>query len=600
MMLMEPEGSPLLGVEVETDAFDHVTAPVHRLPLLPINLSDASYRAIVENAPDAIITTTVDGQISTVNRVAEQMFGYPAQEIIGQPLTCLLPERDRERLLVAFDHLLGPNSRQESHHSWVSSGLRRDELEFPIELRIADVDNGSCQFVIAVVRDATTRVRHEEQLAHRAFHDSLTGLPNRSLFMDRLEHALERAARAGNEVAVIFVDLNKLKMVNDTYGHQAGDVLLVEVGRRIAGCLRPDDTVARISGDEFTILLEDVHGIQEAARTAERIIEALAEPIEFESSAFQPSASLGVALSGRSNLTPAELLRRADSAMYGAKRSDDMRFNIYQPRPLRWLSQLDRLIERSIDTFRLSYRPSIDLHTGDIRGYGLLGALLGYQGRPEPTLLRDALPDIDREEIGLIAALIQQMARQAVGQIREWTPEGATTPPLLEVNLPVGFLEERDLAEQLTNLLQAERFTNDRFSIGFDEVGLLTAGKPGIDALKKLRQSGFRLRLDHFGAGQGSIRWLRQLPIDVVTLDQSLVDPARLDRREVPFLASLVSLIQSLGICVAAEGNGDSDDVRLVRELGCDFLRLSPASGAFSTTELTRRLASGAPLVNLD
>lgn len=597
-MVMEPEGSPLLSINLDENTLD--AAPVRRIVPLPVELSESDYRAIVTDAPDAIVTMTVEGRISTFNRAAERMFGYSEHELTGQPFTSLLPERARERLHLAFNHFLQPGVSQDSGQSWITGGLRRDGSEFPVEVSIAGAHHGSRHLIIAVIRDATMRMRHEEQLTHRAFHDSLTGLPNRSLFLDRLEHALERVARTGNEVAVIFVDLNKLKMVNDSYGHQAGDALLIEVGRRIASCLRPGDTVARISGDEFTILLEDVHGVQKAAQTAEHIIELLATPVQYGSSTITPSASIGIALSGRTGVTPAEMLRRADTAMYGAKRSGDMSFNVYQPRPWRWLSQLDQLIERSIDTFTMSYRPIIDLRTGGVRGYSVLGALLDYQGRSGPTLLRDALPDVEPEEIGLIAALIRKMAHQSFGQLREWTPGDGAVLPVLEINLPVGFLEEPDIAEQLVNLLQGEGFTPDRLSINFDEAGLLPTGKQGIAALGKLQEHGFRIGLDRFGAGHGSLPWLRQLPIELLILDRSLVEPARLDRRDVPFLSTLVSLIQTLGVCVAAESNGDVEDVRLLHELGCDFLRLSPDSGPFSATELTRRLASGTPLIAAD
>lgn len=597
-MVTEPEGSPLLSINLDENTPDAV--PVHGIVSLPVELSESDFRAIVTEAPDAIVTMTVDGRISTFNRAAERMFGYSQHEITGQSFTNLLPERARERLRLAFNHFLEYEGSQDSGQSWITGGLRQDGSEFPVEVSIAGGHHGSRHLITAVVRDATTRMHHEEQLTHRAFHDSLTGLPNRSLFMDRLEHALERVARIGNEVAVIFVDLNKLKMVNDSYGHQAGDALLVEVGRRIASCLRPGDTVARISGDEFTILLEDVHGVQEAARTAERIIELLAMPVEYGSSTITPSASIGIALSGRAGVTPAEMLRRADTAMYGAKRSGDMSFNVYQPRPWRWLSQLDQLIERSIDTFTMSYRPIIDLRTGEVRGYSVLGALLDYQGRTGPTLLRDALPDIEPEEIGMIAALVRKMAQQSIGQLRKWTPGDDAVPPLLEVNLPVGFLDEPDIAEQFGKLLRAEGFTSDRLSINFDEAGLLTAGKLGIAAVRRLQEHGFRIGLDRFGAGHGSLPWLRQLPIELLILDRSMVEPARLDRREVPFLSALVSLIQTLGVCVVAESNGDVEDVRLLRELGCDFLRLSPDSGPFSAAELTCRLAAGTPLIATD
>lgn len=594
-VMTEPEDSPLLNINVEPNNGE--AAAVGELKTLPHSPGASLYRTIVDGSPDAIVTMTAEGRISTFNQAAERMFGHSSVEIIGQPFTQLLPARDGEAMRLALEQFLRRESNQGWDRSWVVSGRRRDESAFPVEISIAEVRHGQQQIITAMLRDATLRVEHEEQLAHRAFHDALTGLPNRSLFLDRLEHALERVSRTGDEVAVIFVDLNKLKLVNDTYGHQVGDTLLIEVGRRIASCLRPDDTVARISGDEFTVLLEDVQGVHEATHIAKSIIEVLAKPVEFRSSTIRPSASIGIAFSGRGGTTSAEMLRRADTAMYNTKRSGDGGFSVYEPRPRRWLDQADDLSGSPVSRFAMRYRPQIELRTGEVHGYSVLAALLDYQGRPGATLLRDVIPDIELEEIGLIAAMIQQMGKEALSQVRQWAPGDGSVLPILGVNLPAGYLLQPDLAEFFANLLESEGFAPDRLSISFDETGLLAEGRQAIGALHELRERGIRVGVDRFGSGQGSLSWLRQLPMDLLILDRSLVDSARLDRREIPFLSSLVSLVQTLGICVAVESSGDAADVRLLRQLGCDFLRLAPDSGPFNAAEMTRRLAAGTPLI---
>ncbi|HLI50482.1 MAG TPA: diguanylate cyclase [Thermomicrobiaceae bacterium] len=592
--MTEPEEAPLLNINGEANAAD--AAAVRELTALPSSAGASIYRAIVDGSPDAIVTMTAEGRIITFNQAAREMFGHSPADIIDQPFMRLLPERDRETTRLAFDHFLEGETSPEWDRAWIVSGLRQDGSEFPIEISIAELRHGQQRIITAVVRDATLRMRHEEQLAHRAFHDSLTGLPNRSLFLDRLDHALERVSRTGGEVAVVFVDLNKLKLVNDTYGHQSGDALLIEVGRRIASCLRPDDTVARISGDEFTILLEDVHGVAQAIQTAEQIIERLAEPVPVGSLTIRPAASIGIAFSGRGGATPDEMLRRADAAMYNAKRSGDTRFNIYEPRPRSWLSQLEQPSERTVGRFALRYRPQIELRTGEVRGYSVLAALLDFQDRPGVTFLRDVIPDIELEEIGLIAAMIQQMGKHALSQVRQWTPGDGSVLPILGVNLPAGYLHQPDLAEFFAGLLETEGFTTDRLSISFDESSLLAEGNRAIGALHALRECGFRLGLDRFGSGQGSLPWLRHLPIDLVTLDRAIVEPARLDRRETSFLASLVSLVQSLGACVSIESGGNAEEVELLRGIGCDFLWLAPDSGPYDAAEMTRWLAAGAPL----
>lgn len=298
--------------------------------------SEGRFRQLFENSVDALLIHDQEGRIVDCNVEAYRSLGYTREELLALSVKDIaedvIPEEEREAMANET-----PWQRAMSGRPGASVGThenrhrRKDGTTFPVEVALASMDYGGRRMIFAAVRDITERKAREERLSHQAFHDSLTGLPNRALFMDRLEHALARAGRRELGIAVLFLDLDNFKDVNDSFGHEAGDRLLVEIGSRLASCVRSADTVARLAGDEFTVLLEDMAELREAVRVVERIETVFEKPVRIDASELAVTASIGVVVETGSGRSSQELLNAADTAMYRAKKAGKARYEIYVP-----------------------------------------------------------------------------------------------------------------------------------------------------------------------------------------------------------------------------------------------------------------------------
>lgn len=296
--------------------------------------SEERFRQLFENSVDALFIHDEEGRIVDCNVEAYRSLGYTREELLALSVKDIaedvISEEEREAMVgeTPWQRAMSgrpgkPVGTHENRHR------RRDGTTFPVEVALASMDYGGRRMIFAAVRDITERKAREERLSHQAFHDSLTGLPNRALFLDRLEHALARGQRREFGIAVLFLDLDNFKDVNDSFGHDAGDRLLVEIGGRLASCVRSADTVARLAGDEFTLLLEDVGEIQEAVRVAERIETVFEKPVRLDARELAVTASIGVVVETGSGRSPQQLLNDADTAMYRAKKAGRARYEIY-------------------------------------------------------------------------------------------------------------------------------------------------------------------------------------------------------------------------------------------------------------------------------
>jgi diguanylate cyclase len=296
---------------------------LHELPK-----SEARYRTVANAAFDAIVAIAPTAWFS---RGAERMFGHSAEKIIGGSVTLLVPERYRDLCVATLHRYTRMGEARVVGGTIELVGLRKDGSEFPIEMSLGETLEDGERLFTAIIRDVTERKSLEEQLRDQAFHDPLTGLPNRVLFMDRLGHALALAHRRGTKVAVLFTDLDTFKVINDSLGHNAGDQLLRAVAERLNDCVRPEDTAARLGGDEFTILVEGVAGGDDVALIAERSAEILQPPIALEEQEVFATVSTGIALNSTAQEQPADLLRYADLAMYRAKHRGKARYEVFEP-----------------------------------------------------------------------------------------------------------------------------------------------------------------------------------------------------------------------------------------------------------------------------
>jgi diguanylate cyclase (GGDEF)-like protein len=445
---------------------------------------------------------------------------------------------------------------------------RADEMDHFTEIAASAVTE------IELQRRTVEAERIERQLRHDALHDRLTGLPNRACFVERLRHAGERARRhAEDSFAVLFVDLDHFKVVNDSFGHLAGDELLVEVSNRLAKCLRSVDTLARLGGDEFALLLEEVHEPSDAARVAERLQIALRTPMTIRDSEVFTSASIGIALFCKADDAPQHLLRSADLAMYRAKEHGRGRFEMFDPAMhtaamdrLRMEMDLRRAIER--DQLLLHYQPVFSLATG---GVVAVEALIRWQ-HPE----RGLIPPLEfipiAERTGLIADIGHWVIVRACEQLKSWEREfGYAAPQSVWINVSPKQFAQKNLVSRVSDLFDAIDFEPRRIKFEITESIMLEDIELAMRTLGELRRLGVQVFMDDFGTGYSSLTYLGRLPLDGIKVDRSFVSQMGKDVRQAQLVNTIITLIRNLGLEPIAEGVETDHQANLLREMGCAF-----------------------------
>jgi diguanylate cyclase (GGDEF)-like protein/PAS domain S-box-containing protein len=421
--------------------------------------------------------------------------------------------------------------------------------------------------------EVTERKRVEERLLHDALHDVLTGLPNRLFFMERLAQAMARARRrSGETFAVLFMDLDRFKLVNDSLGHPAGDELLGGVARRLLGCLRPSDTVARFGGDEFAVLLEDLAGPAGATRVAERIQEAVATPFTLGGYEVFTGVSIGIALPSGLEDKPEELLQNADTAMYRAKSSRTARYEVFDwgmhaelLERLQTEMGLRRAVER--EEFRLHYQPIVSLRTGRIAGFE---ALLRWE-HPERGLVAPAEFMDVAEETGLILPIGRWVLAEACRTLRAWQEEFPGTPLSVSVNLSVRQLRQEGLADEVRAIL-AETGADPRcLKLEITESVIMEKSETAAASLEALRAMGVQLHMDDFGTGYSSLSYLHRLPLHALKVDRSFVGRMDTDFRTGQLVRTIIPLAHTLGLAVVAEGVETASALGILRGLRCEY-----------------------------
>jgi len=563
--------------------------------------AEEKYRSIFENALEGIFQSTADGHYISANPALAKIYGYASPEELIESLTDIEHQLYVEpQSRVEFVRLMQENDAVSAFESQV---YRKDGIAIWISENaraVRDPKTGELLYYEGMVEDVTERKRVKEQLRERAFYDLLTGLPNRALFMDRLSHTVERAKRHHDyRFAVLFLDLDRFKVVNDSLGHLVGDQLLIAIARRLEGCLRTEDTVARLGGDEFTILLENIEDISQATLVAERIHQALIVPFDLDGNEVFTAASIGIVLSRKlpegiyttEYDRPEDLLRDADTALYRAKALGKARYEVFDrtmhPSAVALL-QLETDLRRAVENqeFQLYYQPVVSLLTNKITGFE---ALLRWQHPTRGLILPSEFIPV-AEETGLIIPIGFWTLREACRQLRQWQEkvrgkESSLTPLTISVNVSSKQFLQSNLLGQIDQILQETGLDGHHLKLEITESCLLENPDAAAIILNQLRKRQIGLCLDDFGTGYSSLSYLHQFPIDTLKIHQSFI--SRIGVREdnespeaelgktksLPWqiARTIVMLAHNLGIEVIAEGIETNQQLTQLRSLNCQY-----------------------------
>jgi diguanylate cyclase (GGDEF)-like protein/PAS domain S-box-containing protein len=557
--------------------------------------SEKRMRSVLDNVSDGLATIDHAGIIESANPAVVKLFGYEEQELVGQPAEILIATTHRSGFTNYLQHRLTQDIPISAAHE--SMGKRKSGSLFPLEFVVSSMRVGTRHLFIATMRDISERKAHTDALEYQALHDALTGLPNRSLFGDRLRQALLSARRNQNMFGVLLLDLDRFKDINDALGHDRGDTLLQEVTARLRGVLRATDTIARLGGDEFAVLTTDAKHPDDVVATARKILAALEGPFAIADQMVETGASIGIALYPVHGDDPTTLLRRADVAMYVAKRSGGGHA-VYAPeqeaQTLR-RSGLAGELRRSIPQGELflQYQPQVTLATGAIQG---MEALVRWNHPREGMMPPDRFLPL-AEEMGIIHPLTAWVMDNALTQLRKWLALGLDVT--MSVNVSPRCIEDHSLEEMVARALESSNVEPHRLTLEITE-GVAMAAAAG-KALARLSEMGIRLSLDDFGTGYSSLLYLMRLPVNEIKIDRSFVTGLATDPDSGAIVRSAVGLGHNLGLRVVAEGLQDRAAEAILLEAGCDaaqgFLIGRPADEP-DATQLLMEHAGLAPHVD--
>jgi diguanylate cyclase (GGDEF)-like protein/PAS domain S-box-containing protein len=523
------------------------------------------------------------GQWLTVNRSLCAILGYSDDELLEKSLLDLAHPDDVGATLIQIEKLL--EGRIASHQTEQRFTHKLGHLVWML-LNISAVHDakGSPSHLVFQFQDITHRKLEEERLVHDVFHDALTGLPNRALFMDRLRLATERARRRKDQVfAMLFLDLDNFKAINDSMGHIMGDQLLIQVSRRLKACLRTADTIARLGGDEFTILLEDLTNERESLRIVERLQKELALPFKLGAHEVQVSASIGVVSSTQAYERAEDMLRDADMAMYRAKSSGKACYQLFDRErhaPSQDVANLSEDLEKAVerDELLLHYQPIVSLETGKLQAFE---ALVRWQ-HPQLGLIAptDFIPLA--EENGSIMNVGNWVLREACLQLKRWQERFPFHASLaVSVNLSSKQFMQADLIDQVIQILQETKLDPRSLKLEITESVVMENIGTATVLLQQLRALGIELGVDDFGTGYSSLSYLHRLPLNSLKIDKSFVKGMVETREHAEIVKTILTLARSLGIRVVAEGVETLEQLVELRRLQCDagqgFLFSKPA-----------------------
>ncbi|MHB1586838.1 MAG: putative bifunctional diguanylate cyclase/phosphodiesterase [Acidiferrobacteraceae bacterium] len=549
--------------------------------------SENRVRTVLEYIDSGIITISETGVIGLFNRGAEEMFGYRHRDLAGKNVSLLIPEpfwKEPDGSLRMSPH----GARRET------LGFRRDGQPFPIDLRVSEVTVAHTRQFIGIMRDISDRQAAENRIRHMATHDTLTDLPNRALFQDRVQQALERAKRSGAIFAVLFMDLDRFKRINDSLGHTAGDTVLQVVSERLRACLRAEDTVSRQGGDEFTILLAHLATPADAGIVAAKILSAVSEPCVVGNQELRVAVSIGITIYPNDGRDVDTLMKNSDSAMYHAKETGRGTYcfftgelNAAASERLMFESELRDAINQ--EQLVLHYQPIVQIGNGGIVS---LEALVRWN-RPGHGLTPPDQFISTAETSGMIIPLGQWVLKQVCRQIKLWDKRGLGFPRVA-INISPRELRERDFVKHFVHTLGESGVSPNRIGLELTENVMMEDSNIPISILHDIKQLGVELSLDDFGTGYSNLGYLKRLSIDKLKVDRSFVRDIGTDSGNDAMVQAIMGIARHLQIAVVAEGVENAEQLAFLRAHGCDqyqgyyFSRPLPADQIDDITPLPR------------
>ena len=532
-------------------------------------VSDRSSRLIAESGHDLHTIASADLVYRFVSSAIGPLFGWEPADVVGKQLAAFAHADDAA--LAEGAHLRALEQPGTASAVWrfrcADGSYRWTEVFSTAVCELGE------RLVVSTVRDVDSRKEAEADLQRRATTDPLTGVANRTVFMDRIQHALRRLERRDGLVALLFLDLDRFKLVNDSVGHATGDALLLQMAERLLHFLRPQDTLARLGGDEFAILVEDIMQVDDAVALGARIIEAGRTPFAFGEESFICTTSVGVAVTADAGHSAAGLLQEADLALYRAKDRGRDRIELFDEElRTRAVGRLatERMLRRALDEDRLrvEYQPIIDLRTGTT----VAAEALVRVWDPDQSRLIEAESFIEvAEETGLLGKMDDWVLAQTIAQAAAWREGcGDTTFADVAVNITARHLADAAFAQSVIDELAAHNVPSSALQIEVTERVLMEASNSAMSGLNLLRDAGVRVGLDDFGTGYSSLSYLRLFPLDFVKIDRSFVRETRSTGTARAIVAAIIDLSHALGMAVVAEGVETSSQVGWLVELGCD------------------------------
>ena len=529
--------------------------------------------AFFESSIDALVQMDFDGHITGWNRQAEKIFGWQADDILDRKIEqTIIPERYRAAHLAAMQRYLRSGETTVMDTLVEIHALHRDGHEFPVELSVSVIDSPELQEFNAYIRDISERKQAEDVIWKQANFDSLTGLPNRNLFLQKLADGIRSCDRSRQSLALLYLDLDRFKDVNDTLGHAMGDLLLVEIARRLQSALRQVDTVARLGGDEFTVILGNISDQLAVQPICQSLLDELAQPFQLENEKLFLTASIGVSFYPQDASEVGELQRFADQAMYAAKTEGSNRYHFFTPELQRRALRKRKMINELRDAidgrqFEILYQPIVALDGGRMhKAEALIRWLHPERGELDP----DAFIPI-AEDAGLIAEIGNWVFYQAITEAARWR-EAFAEDFQISVNIsPMQWLDNAAAMDQWRSHLQAAGIAGQALIIEITERLLIEARDRIAGRLMAFRESGIQVSIDDFGTGYASLSYLRQYDIDYLKIDHSFIHNLDRDERDLALCEAVIAMAHKLGIEVIAEGVENETQQSLLVQFGCDY-----------------------------